>query len=292
MTKNLAWPIEMAMNDVGKMLLANQHLFDQISESARAKGVAGSEIDVTARLLVAQGRWVDAGSVVYELTPELTAAFADTAFPLTGRDIDVPHSAFYISSPESGLLVSDGKNMVPLNGWYVTTHSDHFDFIAVAIGGDGAFCHFRVPCDVEIESWLDSRSDRDRAIVGGANVEYFLTWVRVVIGTCAYLACAEPDVLREQYDQRREHRDAAGDRKKRLKEVAISVSYFRVGTREKFSEFFGADAETRRLTRRFVVRGHYRRLSSGRTTWVRPHWKGPAWGDIAKAHVVKLTEAT
>ena len=121
------------------------------------------------------------------------------------------------------------------------------------------------------------------------NVDQFVSWVRVVIGLCAYLACADPDIVSEPYDQRRENRDAAGDKKKRLKEVSVHVRYLRIGTRERFGEFFGADADTRRLTRRFIVRGHYRRLAT-KTIWVRPHWKGPDWGTVAAGHVVKIKD--
>ncbi len=290
MTKNLAWPIKMTVDGTAALMLENAEAMWAISQRARATGTPLGEIKVTMQMLAAHSHWIEAGRTIYELTPELTAAFVETAFPLTGRDIDVPIPAFYISSQSSGLTVSNGKEALPLDGWYFSGLDENFDVVAIAGSGDGAFCHFQVPWDVEIEQWLSDRDAYDRAVIGGAdiNVDQFVSWVRVVIGTCAYLACAEPDVVREPYDQRREHRDAAGDKKKRLKDVSVHVSYLRVGTRERLGEFFSADDETRRLTRRFVVRGHYRRLAK-KTVWVRPHWKGPDWGSVAAAHVVKVT---
>lgn len=57
-----------------------------------------------------------------------------------------------------------------------------------------------------------------------------------------------------------------------------------------------ADAETRRLTRRFIVRGHWRMQAHGeeralRTRkWIAPHWKGPPWAEIIGGAGVRRVE--
>ena len=55
-----------------------------------------------------------------------------------------------------------------------------------------------------------------------------------------------------------------------------------------------ADEATRALTKRFVVRGHYRNQAHGpdrrerKLIYIRPHWKGPPWAEVTSARIHKV----
>lgn len=265
-------------------------LWDQVAKESAAAGTRQGEIEVSRRLYEMQARWEETGRRIYELTPELTVAFAETEFPLSARDISAPHQSFYIASPRANLLIDNGVDDLKIDGWYVDFWlPEVMQVLAVSEQGDMAFSHFAVPMDVNIDEYLEQTLEGSREKVF-KNAERMAVWARVVAGTCAYLASEKPSVDRELYGKRREHRENTD--KKKLAAEAVSINYFRVGDGEKWAAHFSADSETRRLTRRHVVRGHYRRLSQGRTTWVRPYWKGPEWGEVARATITRVQGGT
>lgn len=282
------FPIKLMLNESVKDFRASvlSGLWDKIAEAAMENGTPHGEVLVTRRLYQMHESWETNGRRIYEITPELAAAFAETEFPLSANDMQRPHTAFYIASPRCGLMVSSLEEDLPIDGWYVDfSLPEAVQVLAVSERGFGAFAHVALPMDVDIEDYLRLSQEYAHQKVGN-NADQMALWTRIVAGTCAYLASERPSVDRELYGKRREHRENV-DRKK-LAAESVSVNYFRVGDGEKWSAHFGADAETRTLTRRHVVRGHYRRLSSGRTTWVRPYWKGPEWGEMARAVVTRV----
>lgn len=279
----IAWPVDMLVSGRSKLFIDNIQTIEKMPSSAPE-----SERTVTMRMIRAHGRWMDGGRTVYELPESLTQAFVETDYPLTLGDVDFPLNEFFVHVPGSDLMVGDGVNVMNVNGMYVSVWPELVDIIAVGgVFEKMCMCHMNIPRGVVAEDWLSGRHDYDVNLIGPDNASQFVPWMRVVVGLCAYLAGGDPDLVREPYEQRRAHRDAAGANKKKLADV--NVSYVRVGTRETLGEFFAADAETRKLTRRHVVRGHYRHLASGVTTWVRPYWKGPPWAEVAAAAVRKVT---
>jgi hypothetical protein len=279
----VAWPVKLELEGRGQLLTENLALVASLDS-----GAPEGEKAATLQMLASHRAWRHGGRVVYELAPALTAAFTETGYPLTLEDVKTPHGVFFVSTPGSELTVSNGSQALPVDGMYVTRMpNDVLDIVVVSGSGDMAMCHAQAPTGVEVENWLTARFERNAGFIGEDNASQLVAWVRVVVGLCAYLATESPDLVREPYEQRRAHRDGAGKNAKKLKDV--NVSYIRVGTRETgLGEFFAADPETRKLTRRHVVRGHYRRLASGKTTWVRPYWKGPPWAEVAAAAVRKV----
>lgn len=282
------FPIKLMLNESVKDFRASvpSGMWDKIAESAVERGTPRGEVEVTRRLYQMHESWESSGRRIYEITPELAAAFAETEFPLSANDIQRPHAAFYVASPRCGLMVSSGDEDLAIDGWYVDfSMSEAMQVLAVSERGHGAFAHVALPMDVDIEDYL-KRGQEDAQRKVGKNADQMALWTRIVAGTCAYLASERPSVDRELYGKRREHRENVD--KKKLAAESVSVNYFRVGDGEKWAAHFGADAEMRKLTRRHVVRGHYRRLAAGRTTWVRPYWKGPEWGEMARAVVTRV----
>lgn len=195
-----AWPVSLAVDGRDRLLLSNMAVLQTMP------GPEG-ERRTTLQMLAAHAAWLLGGRVVYELAPALAAAFAETGYPLTLGDVALPHAAFFIHAPGCGLVVSNGNRALPVNGWYVSRAGGLLDIVAVSDVGSMAMCHVPMPMDVEIESWLAGRSERNVSFVGADNTGQLVPWMRVVAGLCAYLAGDDPDLL--------------------------GVNYFRVGTRVK-----------------------------------------------------------
>lgn len=288
----LAYPVKMAIDGTDVSAWQNYAKLAELGERAQAEGqVSAGEVAVTKRLIAMQYLWRQSGRVVYELRPELAKAFCETSLPIAAGDFAWPHEMFYIHCPGAGIQVYDGKKNMPLDGIYVSRSQEYgvADILAISQDGQLAFCHVQFLLNQPLDEAMKERATRAEEIGLGPQGENFNDWVRVAMGTCAYLASDNKSQDSEPYEQRKAHRLAAGPLAKKIPDVR--VNYFRLGARDDLHVYFQGTDEQRTLTKRHVVRGHYRRLGEDRkrVTWVRPHWKGPSWGEVAAAQITKVT---
>jgi hypothetical protein len=162
-----------------------------------------------------------------------------------------------------------------------------------------------------VEDWVLKMAGSEGAIRGlASNAEHLVPWVRIIFGFCLYMLAEDHDEERRKLFSGNEEEIRAKARKLRergkdkdakrlIEDAALPVHYVRVGYKEQPSEELirhaSADEETRHLTRRFIVRGHYRNQPYGpgraqrRIVFIRAFWKGPSWAEVvsARRHVVK-----
>lgn len=292
--------------------------------------IPDAEARVTWGLGVAHEVWKQHGARIYDFPAPLALAFADTSFPLLGSDIPFPGAGFYIRCAGTGLRVrayqdSPIEDGAPLDGFYVMhvgvegVDNENLTFtvdpnvlggagptgvlhvLAVGVDESGdmaenAFSDFLVHLDTNIEDTLTNQIEQAKER-SGQNAADFLAWFRIVVGACAYLAQEKPDVeprVLGPSERQRAAMKAGGKRERKdFNDARLPVSYFRAGHREVVHTHYSGTAEQRELTKRFIVRGHFRKQPIGegrkdrKTIWIKPFFKGPEWAEIA-ALVIKV----
>jgi hypothetical protein len=273
------------------------------------------EIDAIAKTPIAtdlmhQLRWRLHGRRVYELHPSLMADFLSTDFSrLKGSDIPAPLPSFYVHLPEAEKFGFVRKGCV-LDGFYACVRKHpletFFDLFAVFVDTEEIddeedrrelLFAFPVRFSQDVEESIEKLSDdpQDKADMEALT--------RLFVGLCFYLSCEDRDVERQSFGPSPEVKARAkklgGKAGKRLLEISsIPVHYLRVGhrmarTSAELENLAGADAsvdaETRKLLRRHVVRGHFRQQPCGpgrterKTIFIRSFWKGPPWSEAVGA---------
>lgn len=172
---------------------------------------------------------------------------------------------------------------------------------------DNALSSFPLPLSTaDFETYVDGLDKDPRYAKGMAkNVPELRRWHRLIVNTALYMSNPDANSVQKQRlgpspELKRRARGGKKSDQRALEAATLPVTYFKVGAG--FSVDAGvrarslADDETRELTKRFMVRGHWRRQAHGagrkerRLQWVKPFWKGPEWAEVARAHVVKIKE--
>ena len=110
--------------------------------------------------------------------------------------------------------------------------------------------------------------------------------VRVAITMMLYLQEPNADRTPTTIGHERMIRDLAKSSGRKPELYRVSD----IGKNTAVHDYYKADAATRTLQARHMVRAHYRRLASGRLTRVKAHWKGPPWAEVI-ARVQNLKDA-
>lgn len=260
-----------------------------------------------------QAAWRMNGRRVYDLAPALTADLLQTSLArLSGDEIPFPTTSFYLRVSDSARLGLNIWNVMSgehrLDGFYVSVRDDVMNVLAAgfphegSVEGDDALCTYAIDLkhpdlEEQIEKIATNSADKLEE-----NANRIHDWLRIIFGFCLYLTCDDFDVEKQRLGPTPALRDKArklgGKPGKKLLEMAtLPVHYLRVGFREKpnkeLEAVAGADDEVKKLTKRFIVRGHFRRQAHGpgrterKTIFVRSFWKGPPWGEIA-ASITKV----
>jgi len=284
----------------------NQELRDRVEKLLMSR--AGEE-------LTQHGQWVLNGRRVYDLSLTLFANLVETDFSrLRGEDIPVPLKGFYVHLSEAKRVNVERKGLV-LDGMHVrqtdAVVGPCLDVLLFFVdpeyeSGNALSLAFDIPLFGDVEEITRKRQ------VGCdiEDVRFSDQITRLIIGLCFYLSCDDADVERRGFGPSPEVKAKAkklgGKAGKRLLEIATTpVHYLRVGHRTaatpELENLAGADAtidgETRKLLRRHVVRGHFRRQAYGpgrterKTIFVRSFWKGPSWTEaVGAVHKVREKE--
>lgn len=255
---------------------------------------------------------------------------SDIELPIPSFYLRVRDLGLTINNIETGDHILDGfyVSMLPTEGHEYTAGdrslgegSKAVAIMAVGLPNrqsgevtDNALASFIVLLEEgNVEEWVAKMADSEGAIRGlASNAEHLVPWVRLIFGFCLYMLSEDHDEERrkllsagvdeeELRAKARKLRERGKDKeaKRIIEDAALPVHYVRVGYREQPSEELvqhaGADEETRRLTKRFVVRGHYRNQAYGpgraqrKIVFIRAFWKGPSWAEVvyARRHIVK-----
>lgn len=267
-------------------------------------------------------QWIEHGRRVYEIGETLAAGLVDTEMRVALRDIPVPIPAYYLRVPETlGLTVwnkETGEHV--LDGFYVrhsfleNLEGEKNAVSILAIGRpqdtgfgvtDDALAAFSIPGNVDnVEEWLETDESRLPARRGlGTNDHRTKAWSRLVLGACLYLATGDADTEKRRLgpseEARKKAKGMSGKAGKRyLDSLTLPVHYVRVGFKETLDpqllERAQASKEARELTKRFVVRGHYRNQAHGpgrqerKVIYIKPHWKGPTWAEAVSARIHRV----
>lgn len=270
--------------------------------------------------LIQHGQWMLNGRRVYDLSPTLFANLIETDFSrLRGEDIPVPLRGFYVHLPEAKRLGIEREGLV-LDGLYVRQADllmvdglkPHLEVLVFLVNPEDEADELSIALAVPLYGDVEDFVQETRIGVDPEDSKFADQFIRLVIGLCFYLSCDDADVEREHFGPSPEIKAKAkklGGRagKKLLAMSTIPVHYLRVGHRAEatpeLENLAGADAsidgETRKLLRRHVVRGHFRRQPCGpgrterKTIFVRSFWKGPSWTEAVGAiHKVKERTAS
>lgn len=323
-----------AVSDVHPRALAEHPLLRDLFDTAwKAQldlyGQKGTSVNVvgnaTTQHVWQHYQWVQHGRRVYDVGENLARALLDTEMRVSLADIPVPLPSYYVRVPASlGLTVGHGATGEHvLDGFYVshkTTITEYDDKRAlntlsiIAVGrphvdgrgvGDDALACYGVPGNVtNVEEFLIEEETQAHTQIGLAdNASRMAPWARLVLGLALYLTSEGVDVEKRRLGPtdalRAKAKKIGGNKGKRMIEDAtLPVHYVRVGFREKMDADLtahnNADEATRALTKRFVVRGHYRNQAHGperserKLIYIRPHWKGPPWAEVTGARVHKV----
>lgn len=261
-----------------------------------------------------QIRWERSSGVIFELDAALAHAFLDTEVRVTGADILMPVPTFFLALPPGLLQMpvnGEGEEPVSIDGVYVShvindekgppqiwcsmsvLLPDPKDQGRVVTGTQ----HWKLPLDVpgSYEDWFLG----DIATPDGCSPEASLRLsrmvLRLVLNTILYITSEDADVKPDFIVPAWVSAEAAKRSRKmgeRLKKqhAASNVRYSKVGHNLHFDPNLvaagQASGEARSLTRRFIVRGHWRMQAHGegrkqrKALWIKPHWKGPEWSEI------------
>lgn len=261
--------------------------------------------------------WRLNGRRVYDISPTLSASLLQTSLArLSGGDVPIPVPSFYLRVADSdklGLTVWNAQTGEhKLDGFYVSARGGRLFVLATGLPhegaqkGDDALCTYTIDLTVPdleeaTENFLTLNEQKLEQNTNRAH-----EWLRVILGFCLYLACEDADVEKRRLGPtdavRARAKKLGGKAGKRLLEQAtLPVHYLRVGYREKQSEELenvaGASDEIKKLTKRFIVRGHFRQQAHGpgrtmrKTIFVRSFWKGPPWGELA-ASITRVRSTT
>lgn len=169
---------------------------------------------------------------------------------------------------------------------------------------DDSMCSFSVALNVDdIEKEMSVFTKTNRAIDGlQQNIDNVGALSRLVVNTIMYLTSESPDIqaqmLGPSEEDRRRAKAGTGADRRRLKDLALPVSYFKVGAKYDTDVYrnMPVDKDANTLSKRHPVSGHWKKqaLGPGRTMremrWIEPYWRGPDWAEIVGAHVVKVKE--
>lgn len=174
--------------------------------------------------------------------------------------------------------------------------------------GQCALSSFALPLAIDdFEAYIDKIDSDPRYTKGMTkNVDEMRTWYRLIINTLLYLSQQPEDIdLRQERlgpskELKRAAREGGNAARRELERATLPVRYMRLGANmvldQGIRERSVADAETRHLTTRFMVRGHWRQQPFGegrkqrRPAFIKPHWKGPEWAELARARVARLKD--
>lgn len=251
--------------------------------------------------------WRLNGRRVYDLSSQLTASLLQTSLArLSGTDVPIPVPSFYLRVADSdklGLTVWNAQTGEhKLDGFYVSARANRLFVLATGLPhegaqkGDDALCTYTIDLDVpDLEEATENfLLLNEKKLEQNTNRAH--DWLRIILGFCLYLTCEDADVEKRRLgptDAVRARAKKLGGKagKKLLEQATLPVHYLRVGYREQQSveleNVAGASDEVKKLTKRFVVRGHFRQQAHGpnrtlrKTIFVRSFWKGPPWGELA-----------
>jgi len=260
-------------------------------------------------------RWRAHGRRVYELSASLVAGLAETEIHVAGSDILAPFPTYYMRVRDLGLGIDNIKTGEhELDGFYVTHVNG--GVVVLAVGAEHVGCN--VDDDAlasyaiqlggidDVEQWISGKSKDQVSVfgIGNENADRMVLWTRLVLGFCLYMQSpgfdAEKRKLGPTDSLRAKAKKIGGKAGQRMIDNAtLPVHYVRVGFKHVDNNLVNhakASDETRALTKRHVVRGHYRNQAHGpgrtdrRIVFIKAHWKGPPWGDVVggvRVHVVE-----
>ena len=298
---------------VGEMIKGTYELQTRMYDGKQtAKTLLGH---ATTQQIWQHYRWRAHGRRVYELSASLVAGLADTEIHVAGSDVMAPFPTYYMRVRDLGLKIDNiqsGEH--ELDGFYVT----HMDggVVALAVGAehvgcnidDDALASYAIQLNgvANMEDWISGMAKTQMAShgLGDENAERMVLWTRLVLGFCLYMQSPGFDAEKRKLgptDRLRAKAKKVGGKagKRMIDDATLPVHYVRVGFRHVDNDLVQhakASDETRALTKRHVVRGHYRNQAHGpgrtdrRIVFIKAHWKGPPWGDVvggARVHVVE-----
>lgn len=269
--------------------------------------------------------WKRCGSQIFDLDPRLVLSFMETEINLDMDMLSMPASSLYIAIPPTcGLYFSTSDGLVPLDGVFVNVAEgrveEHRDGVTRSFDGYISFAAMTPVMDdgtkyavrwslpflkdstETFEHWIVNHPWRR---LSPQQLETAVKLSRVCINAMLYINSQDSDVTQERLPV------SARDKLMRLKNIgknkkiaappAVNVRYSVVGRNIKYDstleERDRADEETRKLTTRFVVRGHWRNQPCGegrkerRLTWIAPHWKGPSLAEVCQTITIKKVVA-
>lgn len=173
--------------------------------------------------------------------------------------------------------------------------------------GDDALAYFAIPLGdiggMPLDEWIYTRKSMKHM---GPNAERISGWLRLVLNTLLYLTSDDADVTKDflvpewvkmRLPKIEQH--SKKQAKKFAEQHALPIKYSVIGRRiggeldENITRT--TTSEERKLTKRCIVRGHFKMQVHGekrslrKRIWVKPFWRGPEWSEIV-ARVQKVTQ--
>jgi hypothetical protein len=173
--------------------------------------------------------------------------------------------------------------------------------------GDDALSYFAIPLgdigDMDLDSWIHTRKSMKHM---GPNRERISGWLRIVLNTLLYITSDDADVMKdflvpewvklrlpkiEQHSKKQAKKFAEANALK----VKYSVIGRKIGAELDPNITRATTSEERKLTKRCIVRGHFKMQVHGekralrKRVWIKPYWKGESWEEVV-ARVQKVTQ--
>lgn len=260
--------------------------------------------DTMRAMLVTEGlrawgicRWYDCGLAVLAPTQSLAAALVLSTYPaLAVGDVPWPFDSFVIELPRPWLPPPfDTLSLIWVHRAQAfaseTKTEGLVDTIRVeATGTDGVAYDEMALCTASVEGWIESRKIREfSAAMNEQELAVGRLCTRLAIGLAVYMGAlpsANRALAKRRVPASRRQPGSApapqvwdlGRDIKLPRELRLAAVDFANARR-------ALGRSGWRLSRRFTVRGHFRRtvvgpraLGERRWTWVKPFWKGPEEG--------------
>jgi hypothetical protein len=274
-------------------------------------------------LHVAHLNWRIAGRKVYDVDERLGRALLNTEVNCSLTDIALPvpetgPEAIFLTLPrelfrDSGIKV-DGvyvqRRRTPVEiegtrypaGSYVLVTVKFFD-TSDRVNVRAETGQLVLPiCEELAEDWL--QRSMSNAGFTGRHAMYGHELMRVVLNTLLYIQSADAnlmDVNEVPEWVRRARRKGSKLERTRAREYAKTndVRYVAVGRtlayneNEQESETSASSGSERKISQKFIVRGHWREQPCGKERkdrkrlWIKPFWKGPDWGTVSQRAMVQ-----
>lgn len=239
-------------------------------------------------------KWHDGGMPIFRPTESLAAALSLSKYgKLLVGDVPWPFDTFAIEMPRPWLpkpFDTLGLIWVYKTKVHLKDREGEVDVVRVeATGADAVAYDKLAPLDGDVEKWIEWKGTREFS--EPMNDDEFALGrlaVRLAVGLSIYLATLPaPEAGAGRVAKKRKKTPGTtgkawiwdlGREIKLPRELRLAAVDFANATRRVAKSGW-------RLTRRFAVRGHFRRVVVGpralgerRWTWVKPFWKGPEGG--------------